>query len=167
MIFGVNRNILRPTTQDASMLQIAIILAWVTALGLAIYLATQAVNRRLRGDRRERLEARKIRRFRRRHRFDEQQRRWVRKRDGVIVSTEAHEDRWFRITFFGWLLFILWEGYWIFEIVERARDTKGSLQLPYVFLFFVLVFVPLAIYWVWRRKKRRQSARLPIELPYH
>ena len=45
------------------MLQIAIILAWLTALGLAIYLATQALRRRLRGDRRERLEARKIRRF--------------------------------------------------------------------------------------------------------
>jgi hypothetical protein len=149
------------------MLQIAIILGWLLALGLTIYLATQALRRRLRGGRRERLEARTIRRFRRRHRFDEQQRRWVRKRDGVIVSTEAHEDRWFRIAFFGWLLFILWEGYWIFEIVERARDTKGSLQLPYVFLFFVLVLVPLAVYWVWRRKKRRQSVRLPIELPYH
>ncbi|MFZ1068572.1 MAG: hypothetical protein WAN42_23975, partial [Pseudolabrys sp.] len=111
------------------MLQIAIILAWLTALGLMIYLATQALKRRLRGGRRERLEFRKIRRFRRQHRFDEQRRRWVRKRDGVVVTTEAHEDRWFRVTIFGWLLFILWEGYWISEIVERGRDTKGSLQL--------------------------------------
>lgn len=149
------------------MLQIAIILAWLAALGLMIYLATQALKRRLRGGRRERLESRTIRRFRRRHRFDEQRRRWVRKRDGVIVTSEAHEDRWFRVTVFGWLLFILWEGYWISEIVERARDTKGSLQLPYVFLFFILVVVPLAVYWVGRRKMRRQSARLPIEVPYH
>jgi hypothetical protein len=149
------------------MLQIAFILAWLAALGLMIYLATQALKRRLRGGRRERLESRTIRRFRRRHRFDEQRRRWVRKRDGAIVTSEAHEDRWFRITVFGWLLFILWEGYWISEIVERARDTKGSLQLPYVFLFFILVVVPLAIYWVGRRKMRRQSARLPVEIPYH
>ncbi|MGB7012367.1 MAG: hypothetical protein WBD97_18430 [Pseudolabrys sp.] len=148
------------------MLQIAIILAWLTALGLMIYLATQAFKRRLRGGRRERLEFRKIRRFRRQHRFDEQRRRWVRKRDGVVVTTEAHEDRWFRVTILGWLLLILWEGYWISEIVERGRDTKGSLQLPYVFLFFVLVLVPLFVYWVCRRKMRRQSARLPIELPY-
>jgi|SRR6478609_6629008 hypothetical protein len=149
------------------MLQIAFILAWLAALGLMIYLATQALKRRLRGGRRERLESRTIRRFRRRHRFDEQRRRWVRKRDEAIVTSEAHEDRWFRITVFGWLLFILWEGYWISEIVERARDTKGSLQLPYVFLFFILVVVPLAIYWVGRRKMRRQSARLPVEIPYH
>jgi len=93
------------------MLQIAFILAWLAALGLMIYLATQALKRRLRGSRRERLESRTIRRFRRQHRFDEQRRRWVRKRDGVIVTTEAHEDRWFRVTVFGWLLFILWEGY--------------------------------------------------------
>ena len=33
------------------MLQIAIILAWLTALGLMIYLATQALKRRLRGGR--------------------------------------------------------------------------------------------------------------------
>jgi hypothetical protein len=148
------------------MLQIAIILAWITALGLMIYLATQALKRRLRGSRRERLESRTIRRFRRRHRFDEQRRRWVRKRDGVIVTSEEHEDRWFRVAIFGGLLFILWEGYWISEIVERARDTKGSLQLPYGFLFFVLVVVPLVIYWLCRRKMRRQSARLPIEIPY-
>ena len=85
----------------------------------------------------------------------------------MIVTSEAHEDRWFRIAVFGGLLFVLWEGYWISEIVERARDTKGSLQLPYGFLFIVLVVVPLGIYWVCRRKMRRQSARLPIEVHYH
>jgi len=148
------------------MLQIAIILAWLAALGLMIHLATQALKRRLRGGRRERLESRKIRRFRRQHRFDEQRRRWVRKHDGMIVTSQAHEDHWFRVMIFGWLLFILWEGYWISEIVERARYTKGSLQLPYGFLFFMLVIVTLVVYWVCRRKMRRQSARLPIELPY-
>ena len=149
------------------MLQIAFILAWLAALGLMIHLATQALKRRLRGGRRERLESRTIRRFRRQHRFDEQRRRWVRKRDGVTVTTEAHEDRWFRVAVFGWLLLVLWEGYWIWEIIERGRDTQGPLQLPYVFLFFMLVFVPLVIYWVCRRKMRRQSVRLPIELPHH
>jgi hypothetical protein len=85
----------------------------------------------------------------------------------VTVTTEAHEDRWFRVAVFGWLLLVLWEGYWIWEIIERGRDTQGPLQLPYVFLFFMLVFVPLVIYWVCRRKMRRQSVRLPIELPHH
>src|SRR4029077_2254299 len=112
------------------MLQIAIILAWLAALGLMIYLPPQTLKRRLRGGRRERLESRKIRRFRRQHRFDEQRRRWVRKNDGMLLSGQAHEDHCFRVIIFGWLLFILWEGYWISEIVERARDTKGSLQLP-------------------------------------
>jgi len=85
----------------------------------------------------------------------------------MIVTSQAHEDHWFRVMIFGWLLFILWEGYWIWEIIERGRDTQGPLQLPYVFLFFMLVFVPLVIYWVCRRKMRRQSVRLPIELPHH
>ena len=146
------------------MLQIAIILAWLTALGLMIYLATQALKRRLRGGRRERLEFRKIRRFRRQHRFDEQRRRWVRKRDGVVVTTEAHEDRWFRVTIFGWLLFILGKA-----IGFRKSSNEGAIPRAHATAICIFVFRPgfgpagclLGL----SSKMRRQSARLPIELP--
>ena len=62
----------------------------------------------------------------------------------------------------GWLLFVPWEAYWLLEIVERFYKTTHPWQLPYVFLFFMLVVVPLAGYLFIRRRIWRRSARLPI-----
>jgi hypothetical protein len=59
-------------------------------------------------------------------------------------------------------LFILWEAYWLWEIRARFVET-GRLQLPYVFLFFILVVVPLAWYLFLRRKLRR-LAMIPHDL---
>ena len=139
------------------MLNIVLILAWMVALGLAVYLATRAVKFRLRGRQQRKLAHRKIRDFTRHHSFDERQQRWVRK-DGVILVDEVIEDRRLNLVVLGWLAFVLWEGYWIWEIAQRYSETK-SLQLPYVFLFFILVVIPLAVYSFIRRRIRRSTRR--------
>jgi hypothetical protein len=144
------------------MLQIVIILGWLLAFGLAIHLAARALKHRLLERQRRRLAFRKMREFRRHHYFDRKRRRWVRNVDGVALIDQAAEDRWFMLAFLGWLLFVLWEGYWISEIVERFRNFTHPLQLPYVTLFFILVVVPLAVYLFFRRLRRRRLARFPV-----
>jgi hypothetical protein len=144
------------------MIQIVIVIGWLFALGLMMYLATQAIKNRLSGGRRKKLEIGKLQKFRRHHHFDEKQHRWVRKHDGVTVIDDADEDRRFRLTFFLLLLFILWEGYWLWEIVERFRNASHPLELPYGFLFFILVVVPLVVRLLFRRKMRRESVQLAI-----
>src|SRR6266513_2267910 len=117
------------------MLNIVLILAWLVAVGLALYLAPRAVKFRLRGRQQRKLARRKIRDFTRHHRFDERQQRWVRKDDGVVLVDEVIEDRRLNLVILAWLAFVLWEGYWIWEIAQRYSETN-RLQLPYVFLFF-------------------------------
>ena len=145
------------------MLNIMLILAWLIAFGLAVYLAPRAVKFRLRGRQQRRLARRKIRDFTRLHRLDERQQRWVRK-DGVVLD-EVIEDRRLNLVVLGWLAFVLWEGYWFWEIAQRYSETN-RLQLPYVFLFFILFVIPLAVYFFIRRRIRR-SARRPVDsLPH-
>ena len=144
------------------MLNIVLILAWMVALGLAVYLATRAVKFRLRGRQQRKLAHRKIRDFTRHHTFDERQQRWMRK-DGVVLVDEVVEDRKLNLVVVGWLAFVLWEGYWIWEIAQRYFETK-RLQLPYVFLFFILVVIPLGMYLFIRRRLRRSTRRGPVDL---
>jgi hypothetical protein len=75
------------------MLNIVLILAWLVAVGLALYLAPRAVKFRLRGRQQRKLARRKIRDFTRLHRFDEGKQRWVRKDDGVVLVNEVIENR--------------------------------------------------------------------------
>ena len=103
------------------MLQIVIVFGWLVAFGLMIDLATQALKHRLWGRQRRKLRFRKVREFINHHHFNQKRRRWVRSADGVDVIDEASEDRWFMLTILGWLLFVVWEGYWFSEIVERFR----------------------------------------------
>ena len=144
------------------MLQIVITLGWLIAFGLMAYLVTRALKHRLLGRKQRKLAFRKTREFRRHHHFNERQQRWVRNVDGVAIIDEANEDRRFMLMIFGWLLFVPWEAYWLLEIAERFSKTTHPWQLPYVFLFFMLVVVPLAGYLFIRRRMRRRSARLPI-----
>ena len=141
------------------MLIIVLILAWLIAFGLAVYLATRAVKYRIRGRYQRKLPHRKIRDY---HRFDERQQRWVRE-DGVVLVDEVIEDRRLNLVILAWLAFVLWEGYWIWEIAQRYSETN-RLQLPYVFLFFILVVIPLAVYLFIRRKIRRSKRRDPLYL---
>ena len=144
------------------MLHIAIVLAWPIAFALAVYLATRAMKHRLWGRQERRRVLKRSREFRQQHHFDEKQQYWVRNVDQVPLIDDSVRDRRFYITFWGWLLFILWEAYWLWEIRARFVET-GRLQLPYVFLFFILVVVPLAWYLFLRRKLRR-LAMIPHDL---
>jgi hypothetical protein len=143
------------------MLIIVLILAWLIAFGLAVYLAKRAVKFRLRGRQQRKLPHRKIRDY---HRFDERQQRWVRE-DGVVLVDEVIEDRRFNLVVLGWLAFVLWEGYWFWEIAQRYSETN-RLQLPYVFLFFILVVIPLAVYSFIRRRIRRSARQPVVSLPH-
>jgi hypothetical protein len=145
------------------MLIIVLILAWLFVFGLALHLALRAVKFRLRGRQQKKLERRKIRDFTKHHRFDERQQRWVRKDDGVVLVDEVIEDRRLNLVIVGSFAFVLWEGYWIWEIAQRYFETN-RLELPYVFLFFILVVIPLVGYLFIRRRIRR-SARHPVHGP--
>src|SRR5512137_122498 len=148
------------------MLQIVVILGWLVAFGMVMCFAPQAIKHRLSGRRQRKLRFRKVREFIKHHHFDRKRRRWVRSVDGVEVIDEASEDRWFMLTILGWLLFVVWEGYWLSEIVERFSISTKPLQLPYPSLFFVLVVAPLVVYLFFRRRRMRRSARIPEEAFY-
>jgi hypothetical protein len=143
------------------MLQIGLVVAWLIALSLAIHLATKAIKARLLG-RRVRKQARKTaREFIKNHHFDPKQKRWVRNGDKVALIDHSADDRRIFLIFIFWLLFILWEGYWVLEIYEQYV-ARGRLELPYVFLFFMVVVVPLVLYSFLRRKLRR-VAIIPVD----
>ena len=135
------------------MLQIGLVIAWLIALGLAIHLATKAIKARLLGRRQRRQALKTAQEFRKNHHFDPKQKRWVRNVDQVALIDHSGEDRGIFLTVVSWLLFILWEGYWVLEIREQYI-ARGRLELPYVFLFFIMVVVPLAWYLFLRRKLR-------------
>jgi hypothetical protein len=131
-----------------------IVLAWLIALSLAVYLASTAIKRRLSGRKERRRALKRAQEFRSNHRFDEKRQYWVRNVDQVALIDHSVEDRRIFLTFVGWLLFILWEGYWVLEIREQYI-ARGRLELPYVFLFFIMVVIPLAWYLFLRRTLRR------------
>jgi len=148
------------------MLQIVIIFGWLVAFGLMVHLAREAIKRRLRGRRWRKLAFRNIREFRRHHHFDHKRQRWVRSADGVVLTDEASEDRWFMLTILGWLLLVVWEAYWLSEIKNRFSESTRPWELPYPSLFIVLVVLPLAVYLFFRRRRRRRAVRLPEEAFY-
>ena len=47
--------------------------------------------------------------------------------------------------------FLLWEVFWISEIVEKTSQSDRPLQLPYVFLLVVMIGIPTAIYFAARK----------------
>ena len=136
------------------MLQIGLVVAWLIALGLAIHLATKAIKARLLGRRVRKQALKTAREFRKNHHFDPKQKQWVRNVDQVALIDHSAGDRRIFLIFIFWLLFILWEGYWVSEIYEQYV-ARGRLELPYVFLFFMVVVVPLALYSFLRRRLRR------------
>jgi len=142
------------------MLLILITIGWLIAIACLVYLVTQAVRNRWHGRNRRKAHAREVREFKRHHHFDQKRQRWIRNVDGVVVVNDDREDRRLIYTFVGWALLIVWQVYWLLEIVERFRTTTTPLQLPYFFLFVVMVLIPLAIYLFFRRRLRRSAASL-------
>ena len=143
------------------MVQIGLVVAWLIALSLAIHLAIRAIKARLLGRRERRQALKTAREFRKNHHFDPKQKRWVRNVDRVALIDHSVEDRRIFLIVIGWLLFILWEGYWVLEIREQYVARGGHLALPYGFLFFMTVGIPLALYLFLRRKLRR-VAIIPV-----
>jgi len=136
------------------MLQLGLVVAWLIALSLAIHLATKAIKARLLGRRVRKQALKTAREFRKNHHFDPKQKQWVRNVDQVALIDHSAGDRRIFLIFIFWLLFILWEGYWVSEIYEQYV-ARGRLELPYVFLFFMVVVVPLVLYSFLRRRLRR------------
>jgi hypothetical protein len=138
------------------MLQIGLVVAWLIALSLAIHLATKAIKARLLGRRVRKQALKTAREFKKNHHFDPKQKHWVRTVDQVALVDHSAGDRRIFLIFVFWLLVILWEGYWVLEIYEQYV-ARGRLELPYVFLFFMMVVVPLALYSFLRRRLRRAN----------
>ena len=138
------------------MLYLMVVIAWLVALSLAIYLATTAIQRRLLGRRERKLAQKRAREFRKNHHFDSKLKRWVRNVDQVALIDHSAEDHRIFIIVVGWLLFVLWESYWVLEIREQYV-TRGRLELPYVFLLFILVGNPFALYLFLRRQSSGQG----------
>jgi hypothetical protein len=139
------------------MLSILITIAWLIAIACMVYLAAQAIRNRFYARRRRKVRNREVREFKKHHHFDQKSRRWVRNVDGVAMVDEAAEDRRLMLTLVGWISLIAWEVYWILEIAARIKEAPAAWQLPYFFLFIVLVGIPLVIYMFFRRRLRRPS----------
>jgi hypothetical protein len=90
----------------------------------------------------------------------ENRRRWTERKTGVILTrpaeTAASAERRQRQNqrLFGWVLFLLWEAYWVLEILDQFRKSDKPLQLPYFFLFIVMIVIPYSINWYTRRRRR-------------
>ena len=76
--------------------------------------------------------------------------------DQVALIDHSAEDHRIFIIVVGWLLFVLWESYWVLEIREQYV-TRGRLELLYVFLPFMLVGNPFALYLFLRRQSSGQG----------
>ena len=146
------------------MLNILIIIGWLLVICLMLYLAKELVKDRFRARRERKLAIRNAIRARRREQFMENRRRWAEINTGVIqprpAEAAAYAERRQKQNqrLFGWVVFLLWEGYWIVEIVDQFKKSDHPLQLPYFFLFIVMVVIPYSVYRFSTR--RRRLARL-------
>jgi hypothetical protein len=90
----------------------------------------------------------------------ENRRRWAEINTGVIqprpAEAAAYAERRQKQNqrLFGWVVFLLWEGYWIVEIVDQFKKSDHPLQLPYFFLFIVMVVIPYSVYRFSTRRRR-------------
>jgi hypothetical protein len=131
------------------MLYILIIIGWVITFGCFVYLAPQALKHRLFYGDQKKVAFRKFWGLRKRHQFGEGRQKLVQNLDGAVLpkaneTSDGYRRR--RIAFFEYLILFLWEAFWISEIAERFSNSSNPLQLPYAFLFVVLVGFPLAIH---------------------
>jgi hypothetical protein len=119
---------------------ILIILGWLVVFGCFFYLAADAGRNRLNRRREKKAAARKIHEFKKYHNYDEKRGKWVRNRDGVALP-DASDDFRRSITPFGYLMLVLWEIFWVAEIVAAPRLS----QIPFIFLLVMMVGIPLAV----------------------
>jgi hypothetical protein len=143
------------------MLNVLIIVGWLLAILCMLYLAKELVKDRFHARRERKLAIRNAIRARRREQFMENRRRWAEINTGVIqprpAEAQAVLDRRQKQNqrLFGWVVLLLWQGYWVVEIVDQFKKSDKPLQLPYFFLFVMMVVIPYSIYWFSRRRGRR------------
>jgi hypothetical protein len=142
------------------MVQILIIVGWILAIGCMLYLAKELVKDRLRARSERKLAIRNAFRARRREQLIENRRRLMQRAGYAVPPRPVAKapDRPQTQKLFGWLAFILWESYWLIEIADQFKKSEHPLQLPYFFLFIVMVVIPYSIFWFSRRRRRRPSA---------
>ena len=142
------------------MLNILIIIGWLLAICLMLYLAKELVRDRFRARRERKLAIRNAFRARRRQQFMENRRRWSELNTGVIqprpaeAATDVDRRQRQNQKMFGWVVLLLWQGYWVVEIIDQFRKSDNPFQLPYFFLFIVMVVIPYCIYRFSRRRRR-------------
>jgi len=152
------------------MLNILIIIGWLLAICCMLYLAKELLKDRFHARRERKIAFRNAIRARRREQFMENRRRWAEINTGVIqarpaeaaAKLERRQKQNQRL--FGWMVFLLWQGYWIVEILDQFRKSDHPLQLPYFFLFVVMVVIPYCVYWFATRKSRRARRRMDREM---
>ncbi len=137
------------------MLQMLIIIGWLFAFACMLYLAIEMLKDRLYARRQKKLIARELKKH---HQRDLTRNQFVRNSDRAVptAANGAVADHPHGLTIFGWLMLFLWEGYWVVEIADYYSKSSHPSQLPYFFLFVVLVVIPYAAYLFFRRM--RQSA---------
>jgi hypothetical protein len=142
------------------MLNILIIFGWLLAICCMLYLAKELVKDRLHARKERKLAIRNAIRARRREQFMENRRRWAELNTGVIqprpaeAATKVERRQRQNQKMFGWVVLLLWQGYWIVEIIDQFRKSDNPFQLPYFFLFIVMVVIPYSIYWFSGRRRR-------------
>ena len=127
------------------MLQLLTIFGWIIALGCLIYLVAERIKTRP-SERRRNMNAKGFL-------------RQATRNTGQVALTEPNNVSVYRprgFAVFGFVVLFLWEGYWGLEITEYY-SRSSSLQLPYFFLFGMMVGIPLAIYLYSRRVLRRSA----------
>jgi hypothetical protein len=132
------------------MLQILIIFGWLIAVGCLLLLAKEALRTRFSRSRPSKTPTKKSGIFRRRGRFDQSL-------QDVAGPVPPQTYVRFGTKAAGYVLLLLWEAFWISEILERSSETAKPLRLPYVFLLIVMVGVPLAAYFAARKILRRRA----------
>jgi len=137
------------------MLHILIVVAWIVAFGCWVYLASQVLKHRLFDRGQKKVTARRFLGFGKPHHSNEKHQGSMRSPDGAVpLKTDEGTVGVVRrrgLALFGYFMLFLWEAYWVSEIVERFSRSSNPLQLPYFFLLFVMVGVPLAVYLFSRR----------------
>ena len=152
------------------MLNILIIVGWLLAICLMLYLTKELVKDRFHRRRERKLAIRNAIRAKRREQFMENRRRWAEINTGVIQPRPAEAAAYAQRRqkqnqkLFGWMVLLLWQGYWIVEILDQFRKSDHPLQLPYFFLFVVMVVIPYSVYWFSTRKSRLERRRIQRDL---
>lgn len=133
-------------------MHLLLIAVWFLALGLVAYLAVDVVGNRLAERREKRAMARRLSKSESFAHSQQNRRERIRKVEGAggssgIVGSSLRHG----LAIFGLVVLVLWELYWGSEIA-KARDPS---QLPFLFLFLMMIAVPATVYIFSRRIVRR------------